>query len=242
MTAGSIIGGRGVVVVLPTKEERTNLPRVLAGVRSMLPWARVLVVDDQSNDGTGILADEAARMDARIRVLHRRGPPGLGPAYCAGFAEVLGWQDVARVVQMDADLSHRPGDLPRLLAASEHGLVLGSRYVDGGGVEGWAAHRRWLSRGGNTYARRVLPELSHLSDLTGGLKCWHPAALAALDLSRIQSRGYAFQVEMTLAAVRAGVSVTEVAIRFPDRTAGASKLDLRICGEAARALWRMRQP
>ena len=240
MTGDGLIAGRGVVVVVPTKEERTNLPRVTAGIRSVLPWARILVVDDESTDGTGAIAERLALTDRRIHVLHRRGRPGLGPAYCAGFTEVLRWGDVDRVLQMDADLSHRPGDLPRLLAASQVGLVLGSRYVDGGGVEGWAAHRRWLSMGGNVYARKLLPELSQLHDLTGGLKCWHPTALHATRLQSIQSRGYAFQVEMTLAAVRAGVTVTEVPIRFPDRTTGVSKLDLRICGEAARSLWRLR--
>lgn len=240
MTGEALTAGRGVVVVVPTKEERTNLPRATAGIRSVLPWARILVVDDESTDGTGAIADRLAKLDPRIHVLHRQGRPGLGPAYCAGFTEVLRWNDVDRVIQMDADLSHRPGDLPRLLAASEVGLVLGSRYVDGGGVEGWAAHRRWLSVGGNAYARRVLPELAHLQDLTGGLKCWHPSALTVTQLQQIQSRGYAFQVEMTLAAVRAGIEVVEVPIRFPDRITGASKLDLRICGEAARSLWRLR--
>lgn len=230
-----------MVVVLPTREERLNLPRVLAAVLGVLPLARVLVVDDYSSDGTGVLADRLARRQPRLSVLHRDGPPGLGPAYLAGFARVLAMPDVVRVVQMDADLSHRPGDLPRLLAAARtHDLVLGSRYIPGGGVDGWAAHRRWLSRVGNHYVRAVLPEVAGLTDLTGGLKVWGRDLLATFDRSAVRSRGYAFQVELTVAAVRAGARVAEVPIRFPDRTHGRSKLDLSICGEAARGVWRLR--
>lgn len=238
-----MVAGAGVVVVLPTREERVNLPRVVAGVRSVLPWARVLVVDDESADGTGHVADRLARLDAGVSVLHRKGPPGLGPAYCAAFSHVLALPDVTHIVQMDADLSHRPGDLPALLdTARRAGLVLGSRYVPGGGVDGWAPHRRWLSRAGNRYVRAVVPELRGLRDLTGGLKAWHRDVLAQVALGSIRSRGYAFQVEMTLAAVRTGCTVAEVPIRFPDRTAGRSKLDLSICGEAARGVWHLRTP
>lgn len=237
----SLVVGSGLLVVLPTKEERTNLPRVLQALRAVVPLARVLVVDDHSVDGTGVLADTMARDRSRLEVMHRSGPPGLGPAYCAGFAHALTVPGITHVAQMDADLSHRPGDLPRLLAAARsHDLVLGSRYVPGGGVEGWAAHRRLLSRLGNRYVRMVLPEVAHLTDLTGGLKVWRRDALQRVDLSAVRSRGYAFQVEMTVAAVRAGCTVGEVPIRFPDRTAGRSKLDASICGEAAQGVWRLR--
>ncbi len=231
--------GAGALVVLPTYEERDNLPRVVPAVLAALPGAEVLVVDDRSPDGTGELAEAMAREDGRVHVLHRDGPRGLGPAYVAGFRWALA-RPYRLVFQMDADLSHRPADLPALRAAADtYDLVLGSRYVRGGGVEGWPLHRRLLSRWGSFYARSVLG--LGFRDLTGGFKCFRREVLAAIDLGSIRSRGYAFQVETTWRAWRAGFLVGEVPIVFPDRTAGRSKMSLAIAGEAARGVWAMRR-
>jgi len=225
------------VVVLPTYEERDNLEEVAAKVLAQPGEFSLLVVDDASPDGTGAAADAlAARLPGRVEVLHRPRRTGLGPAYAAGFARALAG-GAALVFQMDADLSHDPSDLPRLRAPLEAGaadLVLGSRYVPGGGTAGWGAGRRALSRWGSFYARTLLR--LPLRDLTGGFKGWRREALAAVDAASAASRGYSFQVEMTLRAVRAGARVVEVPILFTERRAGRSKMSPAIALEAA---WRV---
>jgi dolichol-phosphate mannosyltransferase len=230
--------GAGALVVVPTLNEIDNLPRLLPAIFAALPGAHVLVVDDHSPDGTGALADALARAEPRLFVLHRQGPPGLGPAYLAGFAWALD-RDYQHIFEMDADLSHPPDLLPALLHAAErYDLVLGCRYMPGGGVSGWGLHRRLLSRLGNTYARLVLG--LPLRDLTGGYKCFRRSVLAALPLDRVQTRGYAFQIELTALAWRRGFLVGELPFCFPDRAHGQSKMSLRIAGEAAVGLWKMR--
>jgi dolichol-phosphate mannosyltransferase len=222
-------------LVLPTYNEAGNVERFVEEVREKLPAsARVLIVDDNSPDGTGELADRlAARMDD-VSVLHRERKEGLGPAYIAGFRRALA-EGAGFVLEMDSDFSHDPAYLPRLLEAGERAdLVIGSRYVDGGAVADWSAARRAISRGGSTYARVVLGV--DVRDLTGGFKCFRREVLEAIDLDSIQSRGYAFQVEMTYRAIRLGFEVVEVPIVFRDREAGSSKMDRSIVAEA---VWRV---
>ena len=224
-------------LVLPTYNEAENLEQLVAAALANLPdSARVLVVDDSSPDGTGKLADRLAAAENRIEVLHRPRKEGLGPAYVAGFRRALE-AGAGRVLEMDADFSHDPADLPRLLAASEEAdVAIGSRYVDGGGVENWSLPRRLISRGGSAYARVVL-RLS-IRDLTGGFKCFRREVLEAMDLETVSSRGYAFQVEMTYRALQLGFVVVEVPISFHERRAGDSKMGRSIIFEAA---WRIPQ-
>ncbi|MGN6217812.1 MAG: polyprenol monophosphomannose synthase [Solirubrobacterales bacterium] len=219
-------------LVLPTYNESANLESIVAAAQENLPAsARVLVVDDGSPDGTGELADRLAAADERIEVLHRTRKEGLGPAYVAGFRRALAG-GAGFVLEMDADFSHDPADLPRLLAAAEGGagVAIGSRYVDGGGVENWTPLRRAISRGGGAYARLVLGV--RVRDLTAGFKCFRREVLEAISLESVRSRGYAFQVEMTYRALEAGFEVVEVPIVFHERRAGASKMSGTIVGEA----------
>jgi dolichol-phosphate mannosyltransferase len=219
-------------VVIPTYEEAENLPALVAAVRAALDCT-IGIVDDASPDGTGALADALAGDD--LWVIHRPRKAGLGSAYVAGFRRALaGGAD--HVLQMDADFSHDPADLPRLLAAAQAGadVVLGSRYVPGGGVDGMPWHRELLSRAGGTYARAVLG--CPVRDLTGGFKCFRAGALRAIDLDAIAAGGFAFQVEATYRALRAGLRVEEVPIVFHERRAGRSKLSAAI---AAEAVWRI---
>ncbi len=221
-----------VLVVIPTFDERENLGPVLSRLRTAVPDADVLVVDDASPDGTGALADELAAADPRIRVLHRTSKDGLGAAYLAGFALALR-ERYQVVVEMDADGSHAPEDLPALLAALDGAdVVLGSRYVPGGSVVNWPAHREWLSRGGNLYARMALGV--PIKDITGGYRVFRRRVLEELDLSEVASQGYCFQVDMAWRAVQAGFRVREVAITFTERERGTSKMSSAIVTEA---LW-----
>lgn len=210
-------------VVLPTYDEAGNLAEIIGEISVHLGEGdRILVVDDDSPDGTGLIADGLARESELVEVLHRSVKAGLGAAYVAGFDRALD-QGASLVVQMDADLSHDPADLPAMFeAARDADLVLGSRYVTGGGITDWGAYRRLLSRGGNLYSRMVLglPQ----KDLTGGFKCWRAGALEAVDYRSVSSSGYAFQVEMTYRAVEAGLDVIEVPIVFRERTRGESKM------------------
>jgi dolichol-phosphate mannosyltransferase len=210
---------------------------------------RILVVDDHSPDGTGAIADRlAAAHPGEVEVLHRPPHGGLGPAYLAGFGRALDG-GAGYVFETDADLSHDPADLARLLAAARAGagLALGSRYAPGGGIADWGRVRRAISRGGSWYARRVLGV--HVRDLTGGFKCFRAEALAALDLPTVRSHGYAFQVELTYRALLRGFHVVEVPIVFRDRERGTSKMSWRIAVEAAwlvpqlrRGVAHLRQP
>jgi dolichol-phosphate mannosyltransferase len=224
------------VVCLPTYNERENLERMVRALGDVLPAdARVLVIDDNSPDGTGRLADELAAELGFVDVLHRTRKEGLGPAYIAGFKQALA-SDAELVLEMDCDFSHTPADVVRLIAAAESAdLVLGSRYVQGGGVDGsWGLARRIVSRGGSLYASLVLGV--RVRDLTGGFKCFRRRVLETIDLDRVGSRGYAFQIELTYRAVRAGFTVVEVPIRFVDRDAGTSKMSRSIVAEA---IWKV---
>jgi dolichol-phosphate mannosyltransferase len=225
---------RDVAVIIPTYNERENLELIISRVRAAVPGAAVLVVDDGSPDGTGELADDLARGDERIRVLHRAAKSGLGSAYLAGFAWAL-QRDFGVLVEMDADGSHDPAELPALLAAlADADLVLGSRWVPGGTVANWPRSRQILSRGGNAYARLMLG--IEARDLTGGYRAYRADTLRAIDLETVESQGYCFQVDLARRAFRAGLTVAEVPITFTERTRGASKMSRAIIVEA---LWRV---
>jgi dolichol-phosphate mannosyltransferase len=220
----------GVLVIIPTYNESESLPGVIARVREAVPDAHVLVADDNSPDGTGRMADEFAAADDHIHVLHRPGKEGLGKAYLAGFAWGLerGY-DV--LVEMDADGSHRPEELPRLLAQIPHSdVVLGSRWVPGGSVVNWPASRRVLSQGGSLYTRLALGIPTR--DATGGYRAYRASALEALDLSTVESNGYCFQIDLLWRALQRGLVVREVPITFVEREAGTSKMSGRIVREA----------
>jgi dolichol-phosphate mannosyltransferase len=225
---------RRVLVVMPTYDERESLPKTLDRLRAAVPTADVLVVDDASPDGTGALADERAAADGAVHVLHRAGKAGLGAAYVAGFGWGLGrGYDV--IVEMDADGSHAPEQLPSLLAALDRAdLVLGSRWVPGGTVVDWPRRRALLSRGGNAYTRIMLG--LPVRDATGGYRVYRREVLDKLDLADVASQGYCFQVDLVWRAWQAGFTVTEVPIRFVERAAGVSKMNRSIVSEA---LWRV---
>ncbi len=223
-------------VCLPTYNERENLPAMLDALREVLrDGDRVLVIDDGSPDGTGELADELAAEHGFVDVLHRPAKEGLGPAYLAGFRRAL--DDGAELIlEMDCDFSHAPADVPRLIAAVEDGadLALGSRYVAGGGVRNWGVVRRVISRGASFYTGLFLH--MGVSDPTGGFKCFRRRVLETIDLDRVDAKGYAFQIELTYRAKRAGFRVVEVPIMFADREEGTSKMSRAIVLEA---IWRV---
>jgi dolichol-phosphate mannosyltransferase len=219
-------------VCLPTYDEAENLERMLRALAEVLsPDDVVLVIDDNSPDGTGRIAEELAVELGFVRVLHRERKEGLGPAYLAGFRWALD-QGAELILEMDCDFSHDPRDVPRLIAAAEEGadLVLGSRYVEGGGVRNWSLLRRFISAGGSTYARVLLGV--GIRDLTGGFKCYRRAVLEAIDLDTIDARGYAFQIETTYRTLRRGFKVVEIPITFVDRELGGSKMSKAIVLEA----------
>jgi dolichol-phosphate mannosyltransferase len=226
-------------LVLPTYNEADNIEPFVAAARANLPAdARILIVDDGSPDGTGERADRLAERHSNVGVLHRRAKEGLGPAYIAGFRRALA-SGAGLVLEMDSDFSHDPAYLPRLLdAARRADLVIGSRYVSGGGVSDWGPVRRLISRSGSAYSRLVLGVDVH--DLTGGFKCFRREVLEAIDLDSVEVRGYAFQVEMTYRAIRLGFEVVEVPIVFRDRRAGESKMDGAIVAEAILGVPRLR--
>jgi dolichol-phosphate mannosyltransferase len=232
--------GAGTWVVLPTYNEAENLGPIAAAILESLPRATLLVVDDRSPDGTGRIADELAAVDARIRVRHRPGKQGLGRAYLDGFGVALrGGASV--VVQMDADWSHDPTVLPDLIRPVVDGrsdLVIGSRYVAGGGVVDWGVARRVISRGGSLFARVVLGLRPH--DLTGGFKAWRASTLAAIPFEGIHAGGYVFQIEMTFRASRRGARIAEAPITFRDRRVGQSKMSRRIVIEALTVVVQLR--
>jgi len=222
------------VVCLPTYNERENLEPMLRRLGEVLAAsgldARVLVIDDNSPDGTGEIADRLAGELGYVDVLHRERKEGLGPAYLAGFHRALAG-DAELVLEMDCDFSHDPADLPRLVAAAESAdVVLGSRYVPGGGTRNWGLGRRVVSRTGCLYARIVLGVPIH--DLTGGFKCFRRRVLESIDLEAVRTKGYAFQIELTYRALRAGFRVVEVPIVFADRELGGSKMSRGIVLEA----------
>jgi dolichol-phosphate mannosyltransferase len=225
-------------LVLPTYNEAENLERIvraaLPEMASATPDHHILIVDDGSPDGTGDIADRLAAELPQVEVLHRTAKEGLGRAYLAGFERVIE-SGADLVLEMDADFSHDPRDLPRLIAASEEAdLVLGSRYIPGGGVTDWGLMRRMLSRGGSWYARRVLRV--PVRDLTGGFKCFRRETLEGIDYRNTHADGYGFQIELTYRAIRAGFRVKEVPIVFRDRKEGTSKMSPRI---AIEAVWKV---
>ena len=221
------------VVCLPTYNERENVEPMVRALGEVLDTARdaVLVIDDGSPDGTGEAADGLAAELPWVSVLHRERKEGIGPAYVAGFHRALA-EGAELVLEMDCDFSHDPGDVPRLIAATEDAdLVLGSRYAAGGGTENWGLLRRVVSRGGCIYARVILDV--GVRDLTGGFKCFRRTALETIDLDAVSARGYGFQIETTYRVLRAGLRVQEVPIRFVDRRVGESKMTGSIVAEAA---------
>jgi dolichol-phosphate mannosyltransferase len=235
MTETAEFTGR-IAVIIPTYNERDNIRLITAGVRSALPAADLLIVDDNSPDGTGEIADDLASTDKRIHVLHRRAKAGLGAAYVAGFQAALD-QGYDTIVEMDADGSHQPKELPKLLAAlADADIALGSRWVPGGEALSWLKSREFLSRAGNAYARILLG--IPLRDMTTGYRAYRADALRKIGLENVQSVGYCFQIDLARRAVQAGLTVAEVPITFVDRTYGTSKMSKAIVCEA---LWRVTQ-
>ena len=227
---GGADGVGRVLVIIPTYQERENLPLIVKRVRAAVPEAHILVADDNSPDGTGQLADDLAADDDHVHVLHRPGKEGLGAAYVAGFRWGLG-EGFDTLVEMDADGSHQPEQLPKLLdALTTADVVLGSRWVYGGSVENWPKSREALSRGANLYARVALG--IPLRDATGGYRAYRAKVLRSLDLATVRSQGYCFQVDLALRSVRRGYRVVEVPISFVDREFGASKMSRAIVLEA----------
>jgi dolichol-phosphate mannosyltransferase len=235
------MSGPPTVILIPTYNERELVGQIVPAVRAAVPTADILVVDDNSPDGTGALADELAAADKQVRVLHRVRKEGLGAAYLAAFQFALdggpGWQ---RIVQMDADFSHDPNDVPRLLAALDAGadMAVGSRYTEGGGTENWGLGRRIISRGGGIYAQTVLGV--DVRDLTAGFKAWKAETLRGIDLPGVSAKGYGFQIEMTYRTLRNGFRVKEIPIRFIDRRVGQSKMSGSIFFEALTLVWSLR--
>lgn len=227
------------LVIIPTYNERENLEPITSAVLACEGRCDILVVDDNSPDGTGALADELAAKQPRIRVLHREKKEGLGRAYLHAFRWALehGYE---YIVEMDADFSHDPRYLPRLLDEALAGadLVLGSRYVEGGGTVNWGMARQLISQGGSLYARTILGV--GVRDLTGGFKCFSRRVLESIDLGAVKSSGYAFQIELTYRALKAGFKVKEVPIVFEDRRVGQSKMSKKIFAEAVTMVWRLR--
>ncbi len=231
-TTGSGRPGAGVWVIVPTYNEADNLGPISAAILAVLPDATLLIVDDDSPDGTGRLADNLAAADPRVRVRHRKVKQGLGRAYLDGFGVALAG-GATTVVQMDADFSHDPAALPALIrpiAEDTADLVIGSRYTAGGSVVDWGLGRRIISRGGSLFARVVLG--LRQNDLTGGFKAWRATTLAAVPFDGVHAGGYVFQIEMTYRASRAGARIGEVPITFRDRRVGQSKMSRRIVVEA----------
>lgn len=227
-----------ILIVIPTYNEARNIQTLIPRLRQVAPQADILVVDDNSPDGTGRIVDEMAKSDPAIHALHRTAKEGLGRAYIAGFHWGLE-RGYERLAHMDADLSHDPQYLPALLAASEtHDLALGSRYVPGGGTRNWGLHRRALSRFASFYARTILGISQR--DLTGGYRCWQRHALENIDLPTIRSNGYSFMVETLYRAVLRGHSVEEVPIIFVDRVEGQSKMSKKVIVESVGMVWKLR--
>ena len=228
-----------LLVILPTYNERENLEAMVAAVRTHLPGAEVLIVDDGSPDGTGDVADGLAAASPAVHVHHREGKLGLGTAYLFGFRWALD-RGFDYVFQMDTDFSHDPADLPRLLEAARAGgdVVIGSRYVAGGGTSDWSAFRQAISRGGGTYTRLVLG--IGVRDPTAGFKCFRRSALEALLAGDLRAEGFSFQIEVNYLAHRLGLRLVEVPITFHERRAGTSKMSLRIFLEGLLMVWRVR--
>ena len=238
MTDRYQITGNDTLIIIPTYNEKENLERLVGQVHTVVPNAHLLIIDDNSPDGTGAIADKLAASDERIFAEHRTGKLGLGTAYIHGFRWALD-RSYEFVFEMDADFSHQPRFLPDFLHAAEsHDLVIGSRYMPGGGTENWTWSRKFISQGGNFYARTILGV--PYTDLTGGFKCFRRKALESLDFDAILSVGYNFQIELTYRVHKKGLRIAQVPIIFPDRTAGESKMSGAIFREAFFGVWKLR--
>lgn len=226
------------LICMPTYNEAENLESIVEAIHEEVPEVDVLVIDDDSPDGTGEIADRRAEEDERVHVLHRTEKAGLGPAYIAGFRWGLE-RDYDAILEMDADFSHRPKYLPAMLEGlDDHDVVVGSRYVEGGGTEDWGWLRRVLSRGGGVYARTILG--FDVQDPTAGFVAWRREVLEALDLDAVEASGYVFQIELKYRADQQGFSILEIPITFPDRVAGESKMTADIALEAITRVWSIR--
>ena len=232
------MSGEGALIVVPTYNERDNVGEVATRFLAGVPAANILFVDDNSPDGTGAVLDEIAARDKRVHVLHRPGKLGLGTAYLDGFRWGLA-RGYEYLFEMDADFSHDPKYLPGMLElARSNDVVIGSRYVPGGGTENWGVGRKFISRGGSLYARTILGV--DVRDVTAGFICWRRAALEAIDLGSITSNGYSFQIEMKYRAIQQGFKVVETPIVFVDRRVGQSKMNRAIVAEALLKVWSLR--
>ncbi|MFL5306374.1 MAG: polyprenol monophosphomannose synthase [Polyangia bacterium] len=234
--------GAPTLVVVPTYNERETLVQIVPAIRVAAPDVYIQIVDDNSPDGTGAIADQLAAADPQVEVLHRASKQGLGAAYLDAFRRALASpRGYGRIVQMDSDFSHNPADVPRLSRALDEGadMALGSRYVTGGGTQNWGLVRRLISRGGGAYARTVLGV--GIQDLTAGFKAWKRETLLGLDLDAVTTRGYGFQIEMTYRTIVAGFRVVEVPITFIDRRVGQSKMSGLIVTEAMAMVWALRR-
>ena len=227
------------IVLIPTYNEKDNLGQLVPALFAAAPDVDVLVIDDNSPDGTGALADDLAAKEPRVSVLHRPGKQGLGRAYLAGFDVALK-RGYKYVLEMDCDFSHPPEKVPELIAAVRGGadLALGSRWVEGGGTVNWGAGRKLISRGGSLYARTILG--LGLRDLTGGFKCFKRETLEGIELGAVQSTGYSFQIELTYRAAKRGFKIVEIPITFVDRRVGQSKMSRKIFLEALGMVWKLR--
>ncbi len=227
------------LIIIPTYNELENIGPITQAIFENLPETDILIVDDNSPDGTGKKADELAAADARIQVMHREGKQGLGKAYLAGFKWALE-RPYKFIFEMDADFSHDPKRLPAFLEAAKDGadLVLGSRYVEGGGTVNWGLSRKIISRGGSLYARTILG--IPINDVTGGFKCFRREVLEGIGLDEVMSVGYSFQVELNYRAVRRGFKVKEIPITFEDRKVGKSRMSKKIFLEAMTMVWKLR--
>jgi len=226
------------IIVIPTYNEAENIGPLVTAIAMAVPGIHLLIVDDQSPDGTALLAERFCKKHPGFRVLRREGPRGLGRAYICGFQKALA-EGYKRIVQMDADFSHDPNAIPSLLAAAEHAdLVIGSRYCAGGGVEQWPLHRILLSKYANRYVRMITGVPT--ADATAGFRCWSDKALEAVQLDTLSSEGYCFQVEMVFRAYRAGLKIVEVPIIFTDRRYGQSKMSGKVIWESVKMPWRLR--
>jgi dolichol-phosphate mannosyltransferase len=230
--------GSGALVCIPTYNEKENVERIAPRVLEELPQGNVLIIDDNSPDGTGVLADDLAERDKRIKVLHRPSKEGLGRAYIAGFRWALD-SGYRYAIEFDADFSHNPKYLPEMVSRlGRSDVVIGSRRVPGGGVENWSLMRRIVSNGGSLYARTVLGV--PIKDLTGGFNGFTREALEIIDFETIEASGYAFQLEIKYRASKRGLKIEEMPIIFPDRTHGVSKMSAKIFREAMIAVWKLR--
>jgi dolichol-phosphate mannosyltransferase len=230
---------RRALVCLPTYDEKDNVVPITEAILAATPDVDVLIIDDNSPDGTGRLADGIAAREPRVKVLHRAGKEGLGKAYLAGFDWALG-RGYELILEMDADFSHDPKYLPGMLEAARGAdVVLGSRNIPGGGTVNWGVGRKIISRGGSFYARTILG--IPIRDLTGGFKCFHRKVLESIDLPTVECSGYAFQIELTFRALRRGFRVVEIPIVFVDRRVGQSKMSRRIVLEALGKVWSIRR-